>query len=49
MRKHSIIGGTIGLLAGVPLLASAVGWSITLVLMAVIVVLAVRVWKKVQE
>lgn len=47
MSNKSKIGGALGLLAGVPLLANAVGWTITAILVASLIALAVVLWRKV--
>ena len=47
-KKSSIIGGAVGILAGVPLLANAIGWSITLIAMAGFIALAVILVKRVR-
>jgi hypothetical protein len=46
MSNKSKIGGALGLLAGVPLLAQAVGWTITAIAVASLIALAVVLYRK---
>jgi len=49
MKKKSIIGSSLALLAGIPLLANAIGWGLTAIAMALFIVLAVTIWSKVKN
>lgn len=47
MSNKGKIGGALGLLAGIPLLAEAVGWTITGIAVAALIALAVLLWRRV--
>ena len=46
-KKKGYIASTLGLLAGVPTLANAIGWTLTAISVALLLGLAVTLYRKV--